>query len=451
MRRSVHSKKRHADVVMFAPRRQENDGAKDDSFISPRPKTVLIISSIFFPHVFGGAEIAAYNRARMLVRQGHKVHVLTLKEKDAPAAWGEMAAGGYRLYRVQPRRAYTLYGRHEPVSFVQKLLWHFQDYFDSKNKTLVGRVLDEVKPDHVEIDNIIGIGFNSLGEIQRRNIPVVYVLHDLNLACFNTGMIREGMNCQKKCGKCHVISKLRQQPLRKIKSLGFIAPSSAHLRQAHKYIPIVRQSPSCVVPNLPEDKPLYPVNRTKAAHMRVLYAGRLDRVKGIEMLLGVLSDLSRRYSFHLTVLGTGPLAESLQNKYSEAPWVSFRGFVSRDEVAAALQTHDLYCLPSLVSESYGLVTAQALQLGTPVVGSDAGGTAELVRDGITGRLVPPGQAQAWKAVFTDIFENPRQVAMWQENTRNLSYEFDEKHIGLTHDAFIESLYRQTSRSKTDEG
>ncbi|MGZ9108703.1 MAG: lipid II flippase MurJ [Micavibrio sp.] len=92
-----------------------------------KPQNILIISSIFSPHVFGGAEIAAYNRAKSLIRRGYNVSVATLHEKDVPPSWGELTPEGYRLYRIRTPRRYTLFERSRSVSGWRKALWHLQD------------------------------------------------------------------------------------------------------------------------------------------------------------------------------------------------------------------------------------------------------------------------------------------------------------------------------------
>ena len=79
------------------------------------------------------------------------------------------------------------------------------------------------------------------------------------------------------------------------------------------------------------------------------------------------------------------------------------------EVMAAL---DVLVLPSVRSEATSQVIPQALAVGTPVVGSDVGGIPELVRDGETGRLVPPGDPAALAgAILASVREPERSRAM----------------------------------------
>ena len=72
------------------------------------------------------------------------------------------------------------------------------------------------------------------------------------------------------------------------------------------------------------------------------------------------------------------------------------------EVMAAL---DVLALPSIKSEATSQVIPQALAVGTPVVASTVGGSPELIRDGETGRLVPPGDAPALAAAILDLLRD----------------------------------------------
>ena len=62
--------------------------ASEVSGFGDRKRNILVFSSIFLPHVFGGGEVASYNRAKLLAGRGHHVSVVTLRERDAPSSWG---------------------------------------------------------------------------------------------------------------------------------------------------------------------------------------------------------------------------------------------------------------------------------------------------------------------------------------------------------------------------
>src|SRR5205085_549564 len=82
------------------------------------------------------------------------------------------------------------------------------------------------------------------------------------------------------------------------------------------------------------------------------------------------------------------------------------GKVSDEEKRRELERADVLCAPSLGGESFGMVLTEAFAAGTPVVASDIAGYRDVVRDGIDGVLVPPGDAQALAEALRDLWEEP---------------------------------------------
>lgn len=115
---------------------------------------------------------------------------------------------------------------------------------------------------------------------------------------------------------------------------------------------------------------------------QILYAGRLSPEKGIVELLEAARGLP------LIVVGDGPLRD-------RAPT---RGFVPHDELAALYERAAVVACPSH-REGFGVVCAEAMAHGRPVVASAVGGLLDLVVDGETGLLVPPGDVQALRAAL----------------------------------------------------
>lgn len=121
--------------------------------------------------------------------------------------------------------------------------------------------------------------------------------------------------------------------------------------------------------------------------------------------LAVLPDL------RLLVVGDGPLREQLPAWASElglARQVVFAGH--RDDVPDCMKAMDVCVLPSLKNEATSQVMPQAMLVGTPVICSSAGGLTEVVEDGVTGRVVPPGDSVALSAALIDCFEDRATTA-----------------------------------------
>jgi glycosyltransferase involved in cell wall biosynthesis len=142
------------------------------------------------------------------------------------------------------------------------------------------------------------------------------------------------------------------------------------------------------------------------------FVGRFDRRKG-------LLDLARAWPAvaatlphaHLVLVGKGPAEAAARALLEDALRVHWLGF--RPDVAAVLKRMDLLAVPSHW-EGFGLVAAEALAAGVPVVAADASSLPEIVRDGREGLLVPPGDAEALAAALVrlggDAAERARMAA-----------------------------------------
>ena len=127
----------------------------------------------------------------------------------------------------------------------------------------------------------------------------------------------------------------------------------------------------------------------------VAFAGRLVREKGVATLIAAFERVAARLpSARLLIAGTGPLeAEVRARAAGLGERVAFCGHVSRDVMEQMFDDAWVQVVPSLWHEPFGNVSTEAMMRGTAVVASDVGGQSDIVRDGQTGYLVPPGDAE----------------------------------------------------------
>ncbi|MFL6246940.1 MAG: glycosyltransferase family 4 protein [Thermoanaerobaculia bacterium] len=123
----------------------------------------------------------------------------------------------------------------------------------------------------------------------------------------------------------------------------------------------------------------------------------LRPAKGIEVLLDAVRLLPE---VQFVIVGDGPMREEWQA--SSPVNVQWTGF--RRDVDAILAGCDLFVHPSL-DDAFPTVLLEAMAAGLPVVASRVGGIPEIVEDGVTGRLVPPGDAQQLAAAIREVMGN----------------------------------------------
>jgi glycosyltransferase involved in cell wall biosynthesis len=120
--------------------------------------------------------------------------------------------------------------------------------------------------------------------------------------------------------------------------------------------------------------------------------------------------LRRRPDARFLIVGDGVGFDDVRRRVKEMalePHVVMTGF--RRDVPEVMAALDVLVLPSIKSEAASQVIPQALAVGTAVVGTTVGGTPELVRDGETGRLVPPADAPALAAAILELIDDPERA------------------------------------------
>ena len=124
----------------------------------------------------------------------------------------------------------------------------------------------------------------------------------------------------------------------------------------------------------------------------VLHVGRLAVEKDVDTLVASFTMAHERLGDRAVfcVAGDGPRAKTVR---AALPFVHHLGFLDRDTLADLYADSDVFVFPS-PTETCGLVALEALASGVPVIGADAGGIPESLRDGLTGFLVRAGDPAA---------------------------------------------------------
>jgi phosphatidylinositol alpha-mannosyltransferase len=156
---------------------------------------------------------------------------------------------------------------------------------------------------------------------------------------------------------------------------------------------------------------------------RIVFAGRQEPRKGLQVLLRAWPEIRRRTGLRLTVAGADPLAVRLLLARLRVPdeGIDVVGFLSQEELTDALLGAKALVAPSLGQESFGMVLTRAFACALPVVASDIPGYREVLEpDAAT--TVPPDDADALvDAVAALVADEERRRAMG-ERARAIAVE-----------------------------
>jgi glycosyltransferase involved in cell wall biosynthesis len=366
---------------------------------------ILVVNKFHWPK--GGSERVYFDLADGYARHGHDVVPFAMRSpRNVPTPWED---------RFAPEVSWT-------GGPLRRLRTAAAAIHSQEAARCLRRLVRETRPDVAHLHNFHHQLSPSIVDVLREErVPAVHTLHDYKVICPNYLLYTEGAVCERcRGGRFHhaalhrcldgrlgpsVVAAVEMTWHRARRTLErgirrFVSPSRFLAGKLREFG--VDESRIRVVPN-GVDPAAFPVSA--AAGDGFVTAGRLSREKGMPTLFRALAAAG---DARLTVCGTGPLEGDLR-RWAErlAPGrVTFAGHLERDALLARIRGARAVVLPSEWYENAPMGALEALASGVPVIGSALGGIPEVVRDGDTGLLFPPGDAEALAARLRELQAGP---------------------------------------------
>jgi glycosyltransferase involved in cell wall biosynthesis len=370
---------------------------------------VLHVSD-FFPPVRGGLEGHVDDLAAAQADQGHEVHVATITEQPLPGHPDVSA------HVIATAAQSMLRYRDAARPFALPLP-------DPRARRGLGLLLQELRPDVVHAHGWLGASVPRSAKV-----PLVLTAHDYALVChLRTLVRRDGGACAgpsgRDCLRCAG---------RSVRG-GLLATSTAVGRRRWRFDAVITLSehvartlqPFVDVPIevcgglLPRRDVEVDVDAVGLpAGPFVLFAGDDGAHKGLDVLLDAWRELP---DATLVVATTRPLERRL-------PAGVVGTSLPRAAMPAAWRRASLAVVPSVWSEPFGMVAMEALAAGTPVVASRVGGLPEIVRDGVDGVLVDPGDPRSLAAAIRALLADDARRAAMATAARAGATRFAPEHV-----------------------
>ncbi len=155
--------------------------------------------------------------------------------------------------------------------------------------------------------------------------------------------------------------------------------------------------------------PIRPMRRSLVNPPTVVYAGRLVSEKGIDILLQAFAKVLLKVpEAKLLIAGDGSEKDNLQALSVElgiAESVTWLGYLPQSEMEEQFNNAWVQVVPSMWAEPFGNVTTESMMRGTAVIASAVGAQPEIITDGETGFLLPPGDVEALASKLTLLLLN----------------------------------------------
>jgi glycosyltransferase involved in cell wall biosynthesis len=363
-------------------------------------KKVLFLNKFDDPARHGGIEVTLDHLARGIARRGLEPVILST---EASAGIQEISRDGVRIWRAASSSPYRL--GHRAGDAIVRASWHLRDSYNTAMQTPLARILEIERPDIVSLHNLSGWSAAAWRTVFASGIPSVQVLHDYYAICPKVTMYRRNANCVRQCFRCRML----RLPHRKLSNLVSAVVGNStftlarHLDEGYfgkvQLRSVIHNARDRVALGVDSVRPRLDVQRHQ---VRVGYIGRLGAAKGIALLLETFAAMPR-LAAELVVAGTGSVSfdASLRARF-ESSRVRFLGRVSPTEFYPAV---DVVVVPSLWHEPLGMVAAEALAFGKPVIGARRGGLPEIVHDGQNGFLFEPNRPDDLARALTRIVED----------------------------------------------
>lgn len=152
--------------------------------------------------------------------------------------------------------------------------------------------------------------------------------------------------------------------------------------------------------------------------LKLGFLGRWHETKGIHILVEAMQKLPRDIPVTLTLHGSlhgkfhsgSKILDRVKEIAEQDDRIQIKPLLQREEVIPAIANFDLLAVPSQWFETGPLVVREAHAVGTPVIGSDLGGIAELIKHGVDGWLVKANDVNAWRDAISELATHPEIVA-----------------------------------------
>lgn len=170
---------------------------------------------------------------------------------------------------------------------------------------------------------------------------------------------------------------------------------SAHELDRAREIGIAERRLALIPNGIAADSPAVQAASWSDRRMKLLFVGRFDRQKGLDVLLDAVRPLGAQFA--VRIIGAAVVSDRAATS-DQLDFVDFLGWKTRDEVAAQMKACDLLVVPSRW-EGFGLVAVEAMREGKAVVASQVGGLRGILGDGRYGFSFPAGDAVALRTLL----------------------------------------------------
>lgn len=374
-----------------------------------KKEKVLIIHNYY--KIPGGEDTVVENEKKMLEDNGHEVMLYSRNNSEL-----------------------------EGMGILKKLLMPFFTIFNIKTYIDVKKIIKEKSIDIVHVHNTLNLISPSVYYAALRcKVPVVQTIHNFRLLCPAATFYRDGHICED-CVNKGLYSAIKYSCYRnnRIHTLGCVLTLKIHrfigIYKKINYICLtdfnkkklmmldkfIDKNRIYIKPNFIARKSNYLINKKRKNQF--VYVGRLDPLKGIDILLEAWKKVDYAAG-NLLICGTGPMSEWCEEfiKANKLENVELLGFVENKLARKIVSESKALILPTQWYEGFPMTIVEAYSEGTPVIGSDIGNTGSLIINELTGIKFKANSIEELTSIINSFDKVKDKFNVFDFYTKNYNY------------------------------
>lgn len=386
---------------------------------------ILIVNKFLHPN--GGSETYIFKLGEQLKSMGHEVQYFGMEHE------GRIVGNRAECYTADM----DFHG-----GGLRRLLYPFRIIYSREAAVKLRRVLDDLEPDVVHLNNFnfqltpsVIYAVRRWDKRRGRKTALVYTAHDSQWVCPNHLMLIPGTGercfaCKgARYGSCVKNRCIHDSLIKSV--LAALEARIYHGLKTYRKVDAVICPSRFMADRLATDmiledklKTIYnfldkDLTQDTGKKDYVLYFGRFSEEKGVRTLLAACKALP---DIPFVFVGNGPLDDGIHE-----PNIRKLGFLKGKELAKAISEARFSIFPSECYENCPFTVMESISYGTPVIAADIGGVPELVQNGVTGELFEPGNVEELTDKIRNLWGDPSLCGRYAAACRSVSFDSVETY------------------------
>lgn len=334
---------------------------------------IIYFNTLFEPIIVGGAEKSLKNLVDSLIKFNNvEAVIVTINPENKDEI---SYINGIKVYRLAYRNTRFIFD--DDNSRLKKIRWHLNEFDNRRFYSVIRDIIVSENPDIIHTNNLLGFSSLPIEVAKEYNKPVIHTIRDYYFQCWKSSKFNKNGICEKQCFTCKCLSSKRRKNSQLIDT---VVGNSKFILDDHLNNDIFSNAKvKSVVFNIYEPPMgIQPKKITNNKQIKIGYIGRLHKSKGINTLIELFKKSEK---FSLYIAGSGPEQYFVEEAQKEFNNIHYLGFI---KPSTLFQKIDILVVPSLWHEPLPRTVYEAYAYGIPVIGSNKGGTPEIITDGKTG-------------------------------------------------------------------